>query len=54
MFKQSAPVIKLSPDAMEDDHLALLGLLNMDYVSTFFGRNLLREDAAPGRALIGN
>ncbi len=32
----------------------LLGLLNMDYVSTFFGRNLLREDAAPGRALIGN
>src|SRR5690606_5931777 len=32
----------------------LLGLLNLDYVSTFFGRNLLREDAAPGRALIGN
>ena len=32
----------------------LLGLLNMDYVSTFFGRNVLRDDAAPGRALIGN
>ncbi|NCD24140.1 MAG: LTA synthase family protein [Deltaproteobacteria bacterium] len=32
----------------------LLGLLNMDYESTFFGRNVLREDAAPGRALIGN
>ncbi|MGK0418639.1 MAG: phosphoglycerol transferase MdoB-like AlkP superfamily enzyme [Halopseudomonas sp.] len=32
----------------------LLGLLNMDYTSTFFGRNVLREDAAPGRALIGN
>lgn len=28
VFKQSAPVIKLSPDATEDDHLALLGLLN--------------------------
>ncbi|MAB24143.1 MULTISPECIES: LTA synthase family protein [Pseudomonas] len=32
----------------------LLGLLNMDYTSTFFGRNVLRKDAAPGRALIGN
>ncbi|MGV8844662.1 MAG: LTA synthase family protein [Pseudomonas sp.] len=32
----------------------LLGLLNMDYRSTFFGRNVLRTDAAPGRALIGN
>ncbi|MEH6493792.1 LTA synthase family protein [Halopseudomonas sp.] len=32
----------------------LLGLLNMDYTSTFFGRNVLREDSAPGRALIGN
>ena len=32
----------------------LLGLLNFDYTSTFFGRNVLRADAAPGRALIGN
>ncbi len=32
----------------------LLGLLNMDYSSTFFGRNVLRDDTAPGRALIGN
>lgn len=32
----------------------LLGLLNLDYVSTFFGRNLLGDDARPGRALIGN
>ena len=32
----------------------LLGLLNIDYTSTFFGRNVLREDARPGRALIGN
>ena len=28
VFKQSAPVIKLPPSATEDDHLALLGLLN--------------------------
>ena len=27
-FKQTAPVIKLPADATEDDHLALLGLLN--------------------------
>jgi len=32
----------------------LMGLLNLDYVSTFFGRDLLRESALPGRALIGN
>jgi len=32
----------------------LLGLLNMDYVSTFFGRDLLRESTLSGRALIGN
>ena len=28
VFKQSAPIIKLPADATEDDHLALLGLLN--------------------------
>jgi hypothetical protein len=28
VFKQSAPVIKLPPEATEDDHLALLGILN--------------------------
>jgi hypothetical protein len=28
VFKQSAPIIKLPPNATEDDHLALLGLLN--------------------------
>ncbi|MBA1272494.1 LTA synthase family protein [Stutzerimonas azotifigens] len=31
----------------------LLGLLNLDYTSTFFGRNLLLDNPAPGRALIG-
>ena len=28
VFNQSAPIIKLPADATEDDHLALLGLLN--------------------------
>jgi len=28
VFNRSAPIIKLPPDATEDDHLALLGLLN--------------------------
>ncbi len=32
----------------------LLGLLNFNYTSTFFGRNMLREDAPTGRAVIGN
>lgn len=32
----------------------LLGLLNVDYTSTFFGRNALRASTQPGRALIGN
>ena len=31
----------------------LLGLLNFDYTSTFFGRNVLSDDK-PGRAVIGN
>ncbi|MCL2524221.1 MAG: LTA synthase family protein [Betaproteobacteria bacterium] len=32
----------------------LLGLLGMDYVSTFFGRNALLDENRPGRTLIGN
>ncbi|MDR2187080.1 MAG: LTA synthase family protein [Azonexus sp.] len=32
----------------------LLGLLSMDYVSTFFGRNVLLYPDRPGRAVIGN
>ena len=32
----------------------LLGMLNLDYTSTFFGRNVLLDGAASGRALIGN
>jgi phosphoglycerol transferase MdoB-like AlkP superfamily enzyme len=32
----------------------LLGLLNIDYVSTFYGRNVLADETRPGRALLGN
>jgi phosphoglycerol transferase MdoB-like AlkP superfamily enzyme len=32
----------------------LLGLLNFDYTSTFFGRDLLKQDDLPPRVLIGN
>lgn len=32
----------------------LLGLLNLSYTSTFFGRDLLREQSLPPRVLIGN
>lgn len=32
----------------------LLALLNMDYTSTFFGRNVLRKDVADTAVLIGN
>lgn len=32
----------------------VLGLLNMSYISTFYGRNLLQESHAPDRVLIGN
>ncbi|MBF8730806.1 sulfatase-like hydrolase/transferase [Pseudomonas guariconensis] len=32
----------------------LLGLLNLSYTSTFFGRDLLRNDELPPRVLIGN
>jgi phosphoglycerol transferase MdoB-like AlkP superfamily enzyme len=45
-FSEVASQIDLAP--------TLLGLLNVDYLSTFFGRNVLREDRAPGRALVGN
>ncbi|AYC34168.1 LTA synthase family protein [Pseudomonas cavernae] len=48
--------------AGENDRLAsqidlaptLLGLLNLDYQSTFFGRNLLQASSAPPRVLLGN
>lgn len=39
VFKQSAPVIKLAEDATEDDHLALLGLLNSSVVCFWLRQN---------------
>ncbi|MBV6825167.1 LTA synthase family protein [Pseudomonas sp. PD9R] len=32
----------------------LLGLLNLDYESTFFGRNLLQDNQLPPRVVVGN
>ncbi|NUT64313.1 LTA synthase family protein [Pseudomonas corrugata] len=32
----------------------LLGLLNLDYRSTFFGRNLLQDNPLPPRVVVGN
>jgi phosphoglycerol transferase MdoB-like AlkP superfamily enzyme len=32
----------------------LLGLLNLDYQSTFFGRNLLQDNPLPPRVVVGN
>ena len=63
--KYHIPLFLYAPDllAPRDVHVlagqidiapTLLGLLNMDYESTFFGRNVLRKDTAPGRALIAN
>ncbi|WP_085693896.1 MULTISPECIES: LTA synthase family protein [unclassified Pseudomonas] len=48
--------------AREDAQLAsqidlaptLLGLLNLDYQSTFFGRNLLQDNPLPPRVVVGN
>ena len=49
-------------DARENSQLAsqidlaptLLGLLNLDYQSTFFGRNLLQDNPLPPRVVVGN
>jgi len=40
LFSRTAPVIKLSPSASEDEHLQLLGVLNSS-VSLFWGRQTL-------------
>lgn len=45
-FSQLASQIDLAP--------TLLGLLNLDYQSTFFGRNLFLESALPPRVVVGN
>ena len=39
VFKQSAPVIKLPADATEDDHYALLGVLNSSVACFWLKQN---------------
>lgn len=63
--KYRIPLFIFAPDLVEPREVptlasqidlapTLLGLLQLDYTSTFFGRDVLRENAATGRALIGN
>jgi hypothetical protein len=47
VFKQSAPIIKLSADATEDDHLALLGLLNSS-TACFWMHQVFHNKGRPG------
>ena len=45
VFKQSAPIIKLPADATEDDHLALLGLLNSS-TACFWMKQVIHDKGA--------
>ncbi|MEQ1564032.1 MAG: BREX-2 system adenine-specific DNA-methyltransferase PglX [Myxococcota bacterium] len=45
VFNRSAPVIKLPPSATEDDHLALLGLLNSS-VACFWMKQVFHDKGA--------
>ena len=47
VFKQSAPVIKLPADATEDDHLALLGILNSS-TACFWMQQVFHNKGGPG------
>ena len=47
VFKRSAPVIKLSPGASENDHLRLLGLLNSS-TACFWCRQALHDKGGGG------
>ncbi|PZO35570.1 MAG: BREX-2 system adenine-specific DNA-methyltransferase PglX, partial [Shackletoniella antarctica] len=47
VFKQSAPVIKLPASATEDDHLALLGLLNSS-TACFWMQQVFHNKGRPG------
>ena len=49
VFNRSAPVIKLPPDATEDDHLALLGLLNSS-TACFWMQQVFHNKGGPGGA----
>jgi hypothetical protein len=47
VFKQSAPIIKLPSHATEDDHLALLGLLNSS-TACFWMQQVFHNKGGPG------
>ena len=47
VFKQTAPIIKLPADATEDDHLALLGLLNSS-TACFWMKQVMSQTRAGG------
>jgi hypothetical protein len=47
VFNRSAPVIKLPPDATEDDHLGLLGLLNSS-TACFWMKQVFHNKGAGG------
>jgi len=47
VFNRSAPVIKLPPDASEDDYLGLVGLLNSS-VGTFWCQQVMHNKGGPG------
>jgi len=49
VFKQTAPVIKLPATATEDDHLALLGLLNSS-TACFWIQQTMHNKGGPGGA----
>jgi hypothetical protein len=49
VFNRSAPIIKLPGDATEDDHLALLGLLNSS-TACFWMQQVFHNKGGPGGA----
>ena len=49
VFKQTAPVIKLPPNATEDDHLALLGLLNSSTACSWLKQVMASKGIMTGR-----
>lgn len=47
VFKQSAPVIKLKPEATEEEHLRLLGVLNSS-TACFWMQQAFHNKGGPG------
>lgn len=47
VFKQTAPIIKLSPESSEDDYLGLIGLLNSS-IACFWLQQVCHNKGGPG------